>query len=253
MPSLTVIIPAFQEAKNIRDTVANVLAALEQAKIVDYEILIISCQDKEGKDDGTPRLADELAAADPHLRAIRNPYVSLGYKYWQGVALAKYEYVTWVPGDNETLPESLKTIFEAFLNSQTGAQEAPDIICAFTANPEVRPMPQRILSQFYTLVVNLLFGLNLKYFNGITVHKTALLRSLPEETKRNEGFSYNAEILVRLIRSGYWYQEVPQFIVPKPHKNINFLNFANFLLRYGPRDVLRQLLRLFWRLQIKGE
>lgn len=242
--SLTIIVTAYKEAENIGPTVENILAALDNL-FSDYEILIIDCLDKNGQDDGTREIAEKLAAENPRVKSIQNPYVSLGYKFWQGVSLAGYEYVTWIPGDNETMPETIKEIFRA-----TGRA---DVVCAYTANPQARSYKRRIVSKTYTLIVNLLFGLHLNYFNGVAVYKTALLKSLPKSVRENEGYTYNTEILVRLIKSGASFVEVPQYIRPQGFKKAESLNPRSFILRYTPLDVIKRIGKLFWAIEIRKE
>lgn len=241
-PSLSIIVPAYLEAKNLRGTIQAIILAASEANFTDYEILIIDCLKQNGEHDGTPLLADELAKTDPKIRAIHNPYVTLGYKYWQGVSLAKHEYVTWIPGDNETRPDTIKAVFSAVGQA--------DIICFYTANPWARPWTRRINSWLYTFLVNNLFGLRLRYFNGITIYKTELLSALPDSAKKNIGFSYNAEILARLIKLGrHQYLELPQFINQQPPKKFRWSNFKNFFHRYAPLQTIKKLLKLFWELK----
>lgn len=244
-PSLTVIIPAYLEEKNIRATVENVILAITGAGILDYEILIIDCSSQQGKNDATPQIADELAKTNERLRAIHNPYVSLGYKFWQGVDLARSEYVTWIPGDNETELETIKKIFRKVGQA--------DIVCTYTANPEARPLNLRLFSGLYTFVINRLFGLNLRYFNGVVIYKTKLLKALPRSAKENISFSYNVEILVRLIKAGYNYIEIPQSIVRRERSRAKFLNPDYFYSRYDPLETVKRIVKLFWAIKIKKE
>ncbi len=241
-PSLTIIVPAYMEAKNIRATIADVVLAVNSVGLVDYEILIIDCLNKKGEDDGTPQIAEELAKTNPRIRAIHNPYVSLSYKYWQGVGLARYEYVTWVPGDNVIELESLKAIFRAV--GQT------DIVSCYIANPAARPLKRRIISKLYNFFVNTLFGLHLRYFNSVAVYKTETLRQLPQVAKANAGFSWPAEILIRLIKADHSYVEVPHDIKPDPKKD-KAAGFGNFWRRYSPLNTIKTLLKLSWELRVK--
>jgi glycosyltransferase involved in cell wall biosynthesis len=243
-PSVSIIVPAYKEAANLESTVKTILKSAE-GLFSDYEILIIDCLDKEGRDDGTREIADELAKNNSKICAVHNNFMNLGAKYWQGVDLAKYEYTTWIPGDNETSSETVKKIFQSAGKS--------DVVCSYTTNPEVRPFKIRIFSRLYTIVVNTLFGLNLRYFNGVNVYKTALLKSLPESAKKNTAFSYNAEILVRLIKNGSKYIEIPQIIMKKEHKKTNFLSFGYFIPRYAPLNTIKRILKLFWEVEIRNK
>jgi len=54
-------------------------------------------------------------------------------------------------------------------------------------------------------IVNLLFALRIKYYNGPVLHKSEIIKSVPLTTS---GFAYQIEALVRLLKSGYSYVEV---------------------------------------------
>src|SRR3989344_2530989 len=157
--SLSVIIPVYMEAENVRDAVRGAIKATESAGIKEYEIIIIDCLRKDGSHDGTPDIADEIASIIPKVRVIHNKsYVNLGYKYFQGVKNAKYDYITWIPGDNENLPESITETYK--LIGKT------DVVIPYTSNMEVRPFFRQAVSKFYTFINNLFFGLNLKNIIG---------------------------------------------------------------------------------------
>ena len=235
-PTISIIVPAFKEAGNLRSAVNSILAAVDDL-FSDYEILIIDCLDKDGTDDGTRKIAEEMARKNPRIKSVQNPYVSLGRKFWQGVDLAKFEYVTWFPGDNETAPETIKKILH-FVGKA-------DIAVSYIANMEVRPLKRRIISKTYTFIINILFSLNLRYFNGPPVHKTNLLKSLPSVAKKNEGFSFGAEILVRLIKAGHNYVEVPMYLQPRAYGKAKALSVESF------KDVIARILKLFWEIRIR--
>ena len=150
--------------------------------------------------------------------------------------MAKFEYITFFPGDNETSPETIKEILRA-------AGKA-DMVISYIANMEIRERKRRIISKIYTFLMNMLFGMNLRYFNGPGVYKAELLKALPSYVKENHGFSYNAEILVRLIKAGHKYIEVPMYLQPRTYGQAKALNAENF------KDVVKRILKLFWETRI---
>lgn len=234
-PSITVMIPAFHEAGNLKKTAKEVLNNLKKSNFSDYEILVIDCLDKNGVDDGTSLIAEELSKLDSHVKAIHNPYVNLGYKFWQGVSLAKMEYYIWIPGDGENNP----AISELF-----AAAGKADLVIAYTLNEEVRPLNRRIISSTYTIILNTLFGLRLKYFNGTCVYKTDILRSLPNSTKMTRDPSFNAEILIKLLKRGHSYMEQGVHINPRMSGKAKTLNLRNL------KDVAANMLKVFWEVRI---
>ena len=234
--SLSVIIPVYMEAENIRDAVRNAIKAIENTGIKEYEIIIIDCLRQDGTHDGTPDIADEIALITPKVRVIHNnSYVNLGYKYFQGVRSAKYDYVTWIPGDNENLPESITETYK--LIGKT------DIVIPYTSNMEVRPFSRQVISRFYTLINNLLFGLNLHYYNGLSVFRKNLLKVLPPIT---DSFAFAAEILIYSLKSGASYIEVPIKIQAHALKRkSSAFKFENII------GTIKAILSLFWKVRIK--
>lgn len=202
LPSLTVIVPAYNESANIESTIRTVRAAIGE-RFADHEILIFNDCSK----DDTGARADALARQFPTVKVIHNETNrGLGYNYRKGVEIARMDYVTMIPGDNEIEERSVESIF-----AQTGRA---DVVIPYTANQEIRPWSRRLISRSFTTFVNLVFGHRLKYYNGCCVHRRTLLQSVPIDT---EGFAYSAAILVRLLRKGATFVETPMYIKAREH------------------------------------
>jgi glycosyltransferase involved in cell wall biosynthesis len=174
--------------------VATIAAAAETFSC-DYEILIVD----DGSTDGTARIADDLAKRHPRVRAVHNEHnLGLGGAYKRGIQSASKEYVMWVSGDNAETADNLVNII-----SHVG--EA-DIVVPVLVAPKTRPWLRRFTSRAFTFVVNSLFGLKVHYYNGSVVHRCNLIRQVDIRTN---SFAYQAESLVKLLKRGYTYVEVP--------------------------------------------
>lgn len=231
--SLSIIIPAYNEVNNLSLTLESTLKALNKAGIFDYEIIIITNTRQDGSHDGTPDIAAQLARERPNVRHIHNPaYVNLGFKFRQGVKSARKDYVTWVPGDNETVENSIAEII-----SHTG--EAPMVI-SYTANKQVRTWKRNFVSKGFTVLCNILFGLNLKYYNGICIYPRRTLQTVPMSS---DNFAYMAEIIIYLIKSDIGYIQVPMEIKPTTAS-------ASFKIR-SVFEALGTLALLFWNIHVK--
>lgn len=226
--------PAYMEIKNLEAAYQNTSHALAKAGILDYEIIIITNLRRDGSHDGTPELADKLALEDNRVRHIHNKsYVGLGFKYWQGVAATEKNFVMMIPGDNETVESSIADII-----SHVGEAE---MVVTYTANKEVRALKRRLVSAGFTVLCNLLFGLHIKYFNGLCIHPRKLLQQVP---LKSENFSYIAVALIYLIKSGVKYIETPMYIKPITNSSAAF-NFKSVF------EVLCTLALLFWDIHFK--
>jgi glycosyltransferase involved in cell wall biosynthesis len=229
MSSITVVVPAFNEEGNLADTIREITPLLER-QFQDYEILIVN----DGSSDRTGPIADELAARNPRIRVVHNPKnMGLGYNYKKGVALAVKDYVIMIPGDNEITGDSFEGMFKLLGRK--------DIVIPHTTNMEIRPLGRRILSRAYTLGMNLLFGLNLRYYNGTVIHKRALIQSVPIET---DGFAYQAEALIRLIKKGHTYLETGMTLKQRGAGRSKALRLSNIA------RVLKAIGRLFVQIRL---
>jgi len=228
--TLTVIIPALNEEGNLSAAVGTVLGAIT-GRFADYELLIFD----DGSTDRTGGIADELAAGNPRIRVIHNPRnMGFGYNYSRGVELARMEYVTMFPGDNEIPGEAIRGILDAVGSA--------DIVVPYVATPSVRSGSRRLISASFVSLVNCLFGLRLRYFNGPCVHRRTLLQSVP---MRTHGFAYMAAILVRLIRSGCSYVEVPMPLQARQHGRSKAFRLKNIV------SVLSTIGGLLWEIRVK--
>lgn len=227
-PSITIIIPAYNEAGNIENTVRSILSVMKKLAHDQFEILVFD----DNSTDNTGKIADSLALESNYIKIIHNkPNKGFGYNYQKGIELAQYDYSVMFPGDNVITESSIQNLI-----SKTGES---DIIISYVANPELRTFSRRTISRVFTMLVNFLFGLNIIYYNGSPIIKTSLVRATPRTAS---GFAYMAEILVQLIKSGHKYIEVPTKIQPRTYGNSTALKPKNFY------SVGKTLLKLFWRI-----
>ena len=216
-PSISVIVPALNEAGNIKKTVQAIMEALEKQDFSDFELIVID----DGSTDGTEKIVDELAVKNNHIKILHNSTPrGLGYNFRIGISLSSKDYVGWFPGDNETLPETIDAIFE-----QIGKT---DIVIPYTVNPGVRSMYRQLLSSTYSLLFNVIFGLHLKYFNGPCFFRHDLLKTIVMST---DGPAYMAEILIQLVKNGdVSYIEVPMYIKARNYGKASVLKWKNVYL-----------------------
>ncbi|KKS80340.1 MAG: Glycosyl transferase, group 2 family protein [Candidatus Beckwithbacteria bacterium GW2011_GWA2_43_10] len=233
LSSLTMIMPAYNEAGALRDAYETATRAINKAGISDYEILFITNTSPNGNHDGTPDIASQITEEDKHARLIHyDKYVGLGFKYKQGVSNALKDYVMMVPGDSDTVEESLVSILK-----HLGEK---DMVITYTVNPKARPLYVRSVSKAFVLFCNLLFGLNMKYYNGICIYRKKLIEVVPAFS---ESPAYNAEILIYLLKSGVQYVETAQEI--KKSSAGKTFRLASVM------QAARTLSSLFWKIHFK--
>lgn len=218
-PLITFIVPSHKEGDLIRLTCETILGELKKGKIDNFEIIVSDCNHEE---DGGIEAGTALMKREPNIKYVRqNSCYGFGNHYSYGLRNAKGEYFMMVPGDNEITGKSIGNILHALGTA--------DIIISYTDNPEVRPRSRRVVSNLYRRLCNLLFGLNIRYYTGLSLIKTELLRSI---MPLSDGFGFSTEIIVKLLKSnkGYSFVEVPMYINPPiPGRKASAIKLKNFL------------------------
>jgi glycosyltransferase involved in cell wall biosynthesis len=187
MISLTVIVAALNEEANLAAAIEAIRRAYDPLRIP-YEILIFD----DHSTDRTGDVADALARGRPDTFVVHNAErLNIGGIYKAGIERARHAYCILLPGDNEVdvaqVAEGVQYLGQA------------DVVLSYPDDQRSRPRLRRCLSWVYTRMVNLLFGTEFSYTNGSSYIRTALLR---EQTIRTNGFSYQTETLMKLVRQG---------------------------------------------------
>jgi dolichol-phosphate mannosyltransferase len=210
--SVTAIVPALNEQENIEAAITSV-GKIAQKYFMDWEILVFD----DGSKDRTGAIVDELAKKDHHVKVIHHQTPkNLGGCYKEGLSMATKDYAIMIPGDNECGADVMEKVFSL-------AGKA-DMIIPFTTNSHVRPLSRRFLSEAFVSLMNTISGYQLKYYNGAVLHKTELVRDCGIKT---DGFGYQAEALVKLLRQGCTYEEVGTEITYRPHGKSKALRIKN--------------------------
>ena len=227
--SLSVIIPAYNEAENILDTLENVTTAFAPLELP-HEILVID----DGSRDATASLVREHLARFPGVRLIQNERnLGFGASYRRGVDSAALAYIVMVHGDNAWGWETLREFFR-----RTG--EA-DVIIGFTRDMlSSRSWTRTVISKTFTLLVNLITWRHLRYYNGLQIHPAAILKSLSIESR---GYGFQAEVLVKGLRKTRTYLEVPMDLIERKKGESKAFRMKNFV---DVAKTLRLLVALEW-------
>jgi len=230
-PTLSVVIPALNEEENIAAATNEVIKTLD-GRVADYELLLFN----DGSRDRTGEIMDGLARSNPRIRVTHNGQSkNLGGVYKQGIQIASFNYIMMVPGDNENPGFALLPVLEAIGNA--------DIIIPYTINAHERPVGRRIASRGFTLLMNILFGNHLKYYNGTVICSTADLRSI---TIKTNSFAYQSEVLLKLLKSKKSYVEIGVKIQPRPERDSKALKFGNLV------NVCKAVAQLFVEIHFSG-
>lgn len=227
--TISVIVTAMNEEGNLSETVASVVNAVA-LRIPDYEVIIVD----DGSTDRTASIADELARSNPRIRVHHNPRnIGLGRSYKVGIDLAAHEYISWVAGNNIVPQEALERLYD-----RVGER---DMVISYILR-DVRGWDRRTVSRAFTIGMNRLFSVRMRYYTGPCVYRSSVAKRLP---MRATGSLFVAELLVRLLRAGQTYVEISLMPKPRTAGATKTFRLKNMF------DVFTSVLRLFWELRVE--
>ena len=187
---LSILMPAFNEAKTIHEVVARV-----QAVPLDLEIVLVN----DASSDGTAGIVDDLAS--PNVRVLHHA-VNRGKGAAIRTALdaATGDMVVIQDADLEYDPNDLVRLMAPL------ADGTAEVVYGVRSLDSQR-LVMRLGNRFVTLLANLLYGQRLQDME--TCYKMMcreLAQSLDLECRR---FDVEAEITAKVLRAGYTIYEMP--------------------------------------------
>ena len=187
MSSVSIVIPAYNEAATLDDMLGRSVRTLQE-HTQDWEIVIAD----DGSTDETPARIEEWFHRFPdRLRCIRHPHrKGLAATFEELYRNASKDVIFFVHGDGQYPPESLKDALPLLSKH--------DIVLLAREHKYYGPW-RWLLSAGYRLVPMVLFGIDLVD----TGCSKCMKRSVIEETPiRSRGIFAEAERVIRAVRNG---------------------------------------------------
>jgi dolichyl-phosphate beta-glucosyltransferase len=200
--SLSIIIPAYNEAARIGSTVRQILE-YASGRLAEFELLVVD----DGSQDDTVRVVEDEAKSDPRVRVIRNPVNrGKGYSVRAGALQARMEQVLFTDADHSTPIEELQKL-AAFASPTTLVIASRGLA---SSELEIRqPWYRETMGKTFNVIVQTLLvpGVHdtqcgFKLFGRQVVD--AIFPAL--ETER---WAFDVEVVARAIRLGFEVREVP--------------------------------------------
>jgi dolichol-phosphate mannosyltransferase len=213
--SISILVLALNEEALV-ERVARETVATAERMLSDYEVILID----DGSTDRTGSIMDRLASELPNTGVIHNgANLGFGASYMRGVAAARGDYIMLLCGDDGLPTSNLPVIIEKIGTA--------DIVIPYMRNlKEIKTPLRYFISRGYTILLNLLFGHRLRYYNGLSVHRRSFLDRI---TVKSSGFGFQGEILIKLLKSGCSYVEVGVDGAAKPQQRSVLLRPTNVL------------------------
>lgn len=225
---VSIVLPAYNERRLIAGSVRAVDASLAGLGR-EYEVIV----GDDGSVDGT---ADAVRRLDlERVRVIREPHRGKGAILTRCLLASRGEYAGFLDADLEIDASYLPRFVEAL---DAGFDAA---IASKTLDPasRERPLSRRITTGGYNFLVRGLFGSPISdHQAGLKLFRGDYLRSILPAI-RSEGWLWDTEILLRLLRDGKRVEEIP--VTARPVRDGHVAMVATSL------QMLRGLLRLYVR------
>lgn len=200
MPSLSVVLPAYNEAENIEEMTRAVMKTVTPLT-EDYEIIVVD----DGSRDGTGEVVQGLNAEHPQICLVQHD-VNQGYgaALYSGFKAATKDLIFFTDADRQ---------FElADIHKFWPEIDAVDMVIGY--RPErADPFHRRLFGWGWSWLTNLLFGYTARDVDcAFKLFKREIIDSIEIKSM---GATFSAEFLVRAKAKGYTIRELPVRHLPR--------------------------------------
>ena len=226
-PSVSLVIPMYNEELNIERAVAASREALERYAGA-WEIIIVD----DASTDSSPRIVERLAAADPRIVSLRHPKNrKLGGTLRTGFSAATKELVFYMDADIPFDPDVLGRAIRAM--ELTGA----DMIAAYRHDRTMEGFKRGVYTLVYNGLIGILFGWPHRDINfSFKLMKRRVLETIE---LKSEGSLIDAELVVKAKNHGFTIQQIGIDYFPRTRGQSHLGSFGVVL------KILRELVRLY--------
>jgi len=185
--SLSLVLPAYNEAENIEIVVRQAIAVLPDYTAT-FEIIVVN----DGSRDGTAEIIDRLATEDARVRPVHHR-VNQGYggAVKSGFKASTCDYVMFMDADRQFDIRDIRLL--------TPFVSLFDVVAGFRMERS-DPVLRRINAEIFNLAVRVLFDVHMRDLDcAFKIFRGDLIRSL-ELT--SGGALLNAETMAKLRRQG---------------------------------------------------
>lgn len=229
--SLSVFFPAYNEEKNITQTVEKAKKVLENLKIKKWEILVVN----DGSRDKTGEIVESLTKKDYHIHLItHNPNQGYGEALKTGFYNAKYSWIAFTDSDGQFDFSEISKFLEK--------TDEADIVAGYRINRQDSLM-RKINGWGWTNLSNILLGIKVRDVDcGFKLVKKEVIEKIPK-LKSTRGGMISPELLAKAGKKGFKIVEVGVHHYPRKEGKQTGANFKVIITSFA------NLFSLWWELR----
>jgi glycosyltransferase involved in cell wall biosynthesis len=196
MPSISLVMPAHNEAENIEPVVTEAAPALA-AVSNDFEIIVVD----DGSKDDTAGVTRRLMETEPHLRLVQHPVnKGFGAAVLTGFTSATKDWILYTDADRQFVLAELANL--------TPYTDKADLIAGYRA-PRRDPFLRVLYGKGWSMLCTLFFGYTVRDVDcGFKLLRRQIIDQLADKIG-SRGATFSIEWLVRAKRAGYRFVELP--------------------------------------------
>ena len=226
-PSVSLVIPMFNEEENIEHAIACAAEALEDCSD-DWEIIIVD----DASTDQSAAIVERLASSEPRIRLLRHPANrKLGATLRTGYAAVAKSLAVYMDADLPFDPHVIGRAIQALRVTRA------DMIAGYRLDRTTEGFRRTVYSYLYNTLIGLLFGWPHRDINfSFKLMRREVLQAVE---LRSEGSLIDAELIVKAKNLGFVIQQLGLDYFART-RGLSTLSSPRVIFK-----ILRELIRLY--------
>ncbi|MHB0969597.1 MAG: glycosyltransferase family 2 protein [Thermoanaerobaculia bacterium] len=226
-PTLSLVVPMFNEEATIEHAVACAVDALER-HTRGYEILIVD----DASTDASASIVGHLMETNPSIRLLRHDVNrKLGGSLKSGFAAARMELVLYMDADLPFDPDAMGRAIRALEVTRA------DVIAGYRFDRTTEGLKRTVYSYMYNALIGILFGWPHRDINfSFKLMRRKVLEAIE---LRAEGSLIDAELIVKARNLGFVIQQLGLDYFPRT-RGVSTLSSPSVIIR-----IFRELFALY--------
>ena len=195
-PSISLVLPAYNEADNIEPMVAEAVPALSTVSD-DFEIIVVD----DGSADDTAGVTKKVMEQVPQVRLVEHPVnQGFGAAVFTGFTSAEKDWIFYTDADRQFVLSEIENFVPLM--------DQADLIAGYRA-PRQDPFMRVFYGKGWGTLCTVLFGYTVRDVDcGFKLLRREIIEELAPSIA-SRGATFSIEWLVRAKRAGYRFVELP--------------------------------------------